>query len=88
MPFHLGDHPALPVPRSGLIAEAGVETAHMVGWASNRTTEQMADAFQKNLVLRQTDRVQEALVFQKRPDTSFRPLRAQASTTSPMRAWA
>ena len=62
---NLGDDAAGLVPAFGPIAEAGVMAPHMVRRTANGSREQMADAFQKNLVLRQTDRVQEALVFQK-----------------------
>jgi len=65
VPLHLGDDAAGFVPSLGPIAEAGVIAPHMDPWTANGACEQMADAFQKNLVLRQTNRVQEALVFQK-----------------------
>ncbi len=51
MPLYLGDDPALPVPRARLIAEAGMEAANMIRRATNRTGEQMGDAFLKNLIL-------------------------------------
>ncbi len=44
MPFHLGHDAPLPVPASGLIAEAGIETQYMVRRAANGSREQMADA--------------------------------------------
>ena len=65
VPLHLGDDAAGLIPAFGPIAEAGVMAPHMVRRTANGSREQMADAFQKNLVLRQTDRVQEALVFQE-----------------------
>ena len=65
VPLHLGDDAAGLIPAFGPIAEAGVMAPHMVWRTANGSREQMADAFQKNLVLRQTDRAQEALVFQK-----------------------
>ncbi len=64
MPFHLGHHAPLPVPASGPIAEAGIEAQYMVRRAANGSREQMADAFLKKPILRQTDRVQEALGFE------------------------
>ena len=38
--------------------------ANVVGRAANGTAQQMGDAFLENLVLRQTDRVQESLGFE------------------------
>ena len=64
MPFHLGHHAPLPVPASGLITETGIEAQNVVGRAADGSPEQMGDACLKNLVLRQTDRVQEALGFE------------------------
>ena len=48
MPFYLGHHAPLPVPASGLIAEAGIEAQYMVRRAANGSREQMADTFPKN----------------------------------------
>jgi hypothetical protein len=44
MPLHPGDHAALPIPPSGMIAVAGVGAANMVGRAANGTREQVRDA--------------------------------------------
>src|SRR5829696_369025 len=41
MPLHLGHDPARVAPALGLVAEAGVETADVVGWAAHRTCEQV-----------------------------------------------
>ena len=65
MPFHFGDDPALPVPTSSLIAETGVITPHMVRWTTDGPSQQMGNAFLKNLVLRQTDRVEKTLTIEK-----------------------
>ena len=64
MPFDLGHHAPLPAPASGPIAEAGVIAPFMVRRTADRAGQQMGDAFLKNLVHRQTDRVQEALGFE------------------------
>ncbi len=64
MPFHLGHHAPLPVPASGLIAEAGIVSEYPLRGAANGSREQMADAFLKNLILCQADCVQEALGFE------------------------
>ena len=37
VPLHLGDDTAIPVPRAGLIAEAGMEAANMVRRAADRS---------------------------------------------------
>ena len=57
MPFNLGDHPALLAPRGDLITEAVVESAHLVGWATDGTREQVSDACLKNRVGLETDGV-------------------------------
>ena len=65
MPLDLRDHPALAAPRAGLIAEAGMEAANMVGRATGGTREQMGDAFLKNRVGLETNGVLVALGFQE-----------------------
>jgi hypothetical protein len=65
MPFDLGNDAAFLVPRSGLIAEAGMETADMVWRTANRARQQMGDALLENLVRLEADGVQETLTFQK-----------------------
>ncbi len=65
MPFDLGDDTAFLVPRSGLIAEAGVKTPYMVRRTANGARQQMGDALLENLVRLEADGVQETLTFQK-----------------------
>ncbi len=65
MPLHLGDDPALPVPRACLIAEAGMEATNMIRRATDRTGKQMGDAFLKNRVGFETDGILVVLGFQK-----------------------
>src|SRR6266567_3886028 len=52
MPLDLGDHPAWLRPASGLIAEIGMEPAHLVRRSPDRAREQIADP-----VRRQPDRI-------------------------------
>ena len=68
MPFDLGNDAAFLVPRSGLIAEAGVITPHMVRWTANGAGQQMSNALLKNGVRLEADGVEEALGFQKLVD--------------------
>ncbi len=65
MPFDLGDHAALPLPRARLIAEAGMEAANMVRRTADGTGEQMGDAFLKNRVAFETDGVGVAFGLQE-----------------------
>jgi hypothetical protein len=46
----LGDNPPRLGPGSGLIAEIGMEPAHMVRWSSDWAREQIADPALQNLV--------------------------------------
>ena len=57
-------HPAFPAPRSGLVDEAGVIAADVIGRASDRAAQQMGDALLQHLVGGQTDRVDNALGFE------------------------
>src|SRR6516164_2193935 len=50
MPFDLRNHPARLGPGSGLIAEIGMEPAHMVQRSSDWAREQIADPALQNLV--------------------------------------
>src|SRR5260370_42521569 len=50
MPLDLGDSPPRLGPGSGLIAEIGMEPAHMVRRSSDRAREQIADPALQNLV--------------------------------------
>src|SRR5262245_27220858 len=50
MPLDLGDNPPRLGPGSGLIAEIGMEPAHMVRRSSNWAREQIADPALQNLV--------------------------------------
>jgi hypothetical protein len=65
MPFNHGDDAAFLVPRSSLIAEAGMEKADMVWRTANGARQQMGDALLENLVRLEADDVQETLVLQK-----------------------
>jgi hypothetical protein len=65
IPLHLGDHAAFAVSRSGLIAEAGVGAADMIGRATDWTREQVGDAFLQDRVGRETDGVGVAPGFQE-----------------------
>ena len=65
VPLHLGDDPALPVPRACLIAEAGMEATNMIRRATDRTGKQMGDAFLKNRVGFETDGILVILGFQE-----------------------
>ena len=68
VPFHLGHHAPLPVPTSSLIPEAGVIAPHMVRRTTDGAGQQVGNAFLKNLVLRQPDRVEKTLTFQELVD--------------------
>jgi len=57
MPFDLGNHPARLVPASGLIGEVRVRSAHVIGRATNRTLEQIADPLLKDAVRRKSNGV-------------------------------
>ncbi len=65
MPFDLGDHTTFLVPRTGLIAEAGVVAANMVRRATDGTGEQVSDAFLKNRVGLEMDSISVAFGFQE-----------------------
>ena len=64
-PFDLGSDTAFLVPRSGLIAEAGVIAPHMAGWTANGTRQKMGNTFLQNLIGFETDDVFVILTFQK-----------------------
>ena len=53
------------VPRSGLIAEAGVIAPHMAGWTANGMRQKMGNTFLKNSIGFGTDDVFVILTFQK-----------------------
>ena len=53
------------VPRSGLIAEAGVIAPHMAGWMANGTRQKMGNTFLQNLIGFETYDVFVILTFQK-----------------------
>src|SRR3982074_1847373 len=57
MPFDLGNHPARLLPASGLIGEVRVRSAHVIGRATNRTLEQIADPLLKDAVRRKSNGV-------------------------------
>ncbi len=57
VPFHLGHDTTLPVPASGLIAEAGILAQDMVGRTADGSCEQVGDACLKNRVGLETDSV-------------------------------
>src|SRR5947199_58113 len=75
MPLDLGDNPPRLGPGSGLIAEIGMEPAHMVRRSSDWAREQIADPALQNLVGRQPDRVFDPLRLQPRrpPLAKIRP---------------
>ena len=58
VPLHFGHDTALLVPRSGLIAEAGVETANMIGRATDRSRKQMGNVPLENRVRFEADDVE------------------------------
>jgi hypothetical protein len=64
MPFDLGNHPARLVPASGLIGEVRVRSAHVIGRATNRTLEQIADPLLKDAVRRKSNGVFDPLGFE------------------------
>src|SRR5215472_14284768 len=68
MPLDLGDNPPRLSPGSGLIAEIGMEPAHMVRRSSDWAREQIADPALQNLVGRQPDRVFDPLGFRELVD--------------------
>src|SRR5262245_32335634 len=72
MPLDLGDNPPRLGPGSGLIAEIGMEPAHMVRRSSDWAREQIADPALQNLVARY-------------PDREFDPLRLQPKRPPPAR---
>ncbi len=65
MPFDLDDDTAFLVPRSGLIAEAGVIAPNMVRRTANGAGQQMGNASLENFVRFEADGIEEALGFQK-----------------------
>ena len=65
MPLDLGNDTTFLVPRSGLIAEAGVLAPDMVRRTASGTCQQMGDAFLENSVRFEADGVEEALGFQE-----------------------
>jgi hypothetical protein len=65
MPLDLGDHSARPGPACGLIAEIGMEPAHIVRRSSDRPREQVADPVLQDPVSWQADRILDLLGFKK-----------------------
>src|SRR6516162_1538466 len=65
MPIDLGHDAARLVPTLRLIAEAGVEAAHLIGRSPNRALEQVPDPALQYAVGRQPDRVADALSFEE-----------------------
>ncbi len=68
MPFDLRDHPAWRRPASGLIAEIGMEPAHLVRRSSDRAREQIADPVLQDAVGWQPDRKLDPPRFEKLVD--------------------
>src|SRR5215467_2928151 len=68
MPLDLGDHTAWLRPASGLIAEIGMELAHLVRRSSDRALEQIADPVLQDPVRWQPDRILDPLRFEKLVD--------------------
>ena len=66
MLFDLGNDTASLVPRSGLIAEAGIIMPHMVRRTANGACQQMDNALLENNVRFEADGVEETFVFRKR----------------------
>ena len=64
MPFNLGNDAAFLVPRSGLIAEAGVITSYPVRRTANGVGQQMGDILLKNCVRFEADGIKEIFSFQ------------------------
>ena len=71
MPFHLGNNTALLIPRSGLIAEAGVIAPLMVRRTANGSGQQMSDTFLKNSVRLEADGVEKTFYFQELVDVRY-----------------
>ncbi len=68
MPLDFGDHPARLRPASGLIADIGMEPAHLVRRSPDRALEQIADPVLQDPVRRQPDRILDPLRFEKLVD--------------------
>jgi len=64
MPFNLGDDAARLRPASGLIGEGRIRPAHVIGRATNRPLEQIADPFLQDAVRGKPDRVFDAFGFE------------------------
>ncbi len=65
VPFDLGNDTAFLVPRSDLIAEAGVITPYMVRRTANGARQQMGNAFLESRVRFEADGIEETLTFQE-----------------------
>ena len=63
MPLDLGHDTSRLLPTLRLVAEAGVVTAHLKRWASDRALEQVADPVLQDAIGRQPDCVANALGF-------------------------
>jgi hypothetical protein len=61
MPFYLGDHPPLPAPRSGLIAEASMEPLDVLRRTADRAFEQVGNVTLEDRVGLEADGVLVAL---------------------------
>src|SRR5262249_38544238 len=68
MPLDLGNHLAWLRPASGLIAEIGMEPAHLVRRSSDWAREQIADPVLQDPVRWQPDRILDPLGFQELVD--------------------
>ena len=68
MPFDLGRRPGAASSSSGLIGEVRVESPDIVGRAAERALEHVSDPFLQDAVGRETDRILDALGFEKLVD--------------------
>ncbi len=68
MPFDFGNDTAFLVPRSGLIAEAGVIAPYMVRRTANGARQQMSNTLLENRVRFEADGVEKTLGFQELVD--------------------
>ncbi len=68
MPFDLGNDTAFLVPRSGLIAEAGVIAPYMVRRTANGARQQMSNTLLENRVRFEADGLEKTLGFQELVD--------------------
>jgi hypothetical protein len=78
MPFDLGDDTARFRPASGLIDEVRIEAAHLVRRTPDRAREQVANPLLQDAVGGETDRILDALGFEKLIDVRIGEARISA----------